>query len=202
MSDLYEKVQGNPNQGSSQPATPVKACRKCGASIPKYSARCPICGADVRAMPKRPIFWVLLVLLLGVLSMGACSLSLGKSISDHTNPISSDGSAASSGSSASDGSSNAATASQQKYSIADEQLVDKGYGMYAISGTFTNTTGKSVSYVQLEYVLKDAGGAQIGTAYANTTNLDASTPWKYQALCTSTGSVAPASFELKSVSGF
>lgn len=89
-----------------------------------------------------------------------------------------------------------------KYSVADEQLVDKGYGMYTISGTLTNNTGKTASYVQVEYVLKDADGAQIGTGLANTNNLTDGTPWKFEAFCSVSGDAAPASFELIEVTGF
>lgn len=89
-----------------------------------------------------------------------------------------------------------------KYSVTDEQLVDEGYGMYTIAGTLTNNTGKTVSYVQVEYVLKDADGAQIGDGLANTVNLTDGTAWKYEAFCSVSGDVAPASFELVEVTGF
>lgn len=89
-----------------------------------------------------------------------------------------------------------------KYSVTDEQFVDEGYGMYTITGTLTNNTGKTVSYVQIDYVLKDADGAQIGTGWANTTNLTDGTAWKYEAFCSVRGDIAPASFELVDVTGF
>lgn len=89
-----------------------------------------------------------------------------------------------------------------EYAVTDEQLVDQGYGMYTITGTLTNNTGDTVSYVQVEYVLKDADGAQIGTGLANTNNLADGTAWKYEAFCSVSGDQAPASFELVEVTGF
>lgn len=89
-----------------------------------------------------------------------------------------------------------------KYAITDEQLVDQGYGMYTITGTLTNNSGKSLDYVQVEYVLKDASGAQIGTGLANTNNLADGSAWKYEAYCSSSSDEAPATFELVEVTGF
>ena len=86
--------------------------------------------------------------------------------------------------------------------MADEQLVDKGYGMYAITGTLTNTSGKDFGYVQVQYVLKDASGAQIGTAWGNTSSLADGVSWKFEAIASVNGDEPPASFELADVTGF
>ena len=87
------------------------------------------------------------------------------------------------------------------YSIADEQMdVSNPYALY-ITGTLTNNTDKQVSYIQVEYNLYDADGAQVGTALANTNNLQAGGVWKYEAV----GTASPdevASYELMNVTGF
>ena len=70
-----------------------------------------------------------------------------------------------------------------------------------ITGTLTNNTDKEKSYIQIEYVLYDADGNQVGTALANTNHLKAGGSWKFEAL----GTVPPdqvASWERSDVSGF
>lgn len=90
---------------------------------------------------------------------------------------------------------------QEPYTVTDEAL--DGSNPYAtyITGTLTNNTDNEVSYIQVEYNLYDADGAQIGTALANTNNLQPGGTWKFEAI----GTVAPdevASFELIDVTGF
>ena len=65
-----------------------------------------------------------------------------------------------------------------------------------------NNSGTEKKYVQIEYVLKDESGAQIGTGLANTNNLAADGVWKYEALCSVSGDAAPATFEVADVTGF
>lgn len=72
---------------------------------------------------------------------------------------------------------------------------------YKITGTLTNNTDKEQSYIQIEYVLYDADGNQVGTALANTNHLKAGGTWKFEAMST----VSPdqvASWERSDVSGF
>lgn len=87
-----------------------------------------------------------------------------------------------------------------KYQIADERLVEDTYSV-KITGTYTNTSGGELGYVQLSYNLFDESGAQIGTAWANTSNLADGGVWKYEAYCTASPGEA-ASYELADVSGF
>ena len=90
---------------------------------------------------------------------------------------------------------------EDPYSIVDEQMdVSNPYALY-ITGTLTNNTDKQVSYIQVEYNLYDADGAQVGTALANTNNLQAGGVWKFEAV----GTASPdevASYELMNVTGF
>lgn len=89
---------------------------------------------------------------------------------------------------------------EPSYAIADEDMTGDDYSV-TISGTFTNNTDEEISYVQLSYRLLDADGAQIGTAYANTSNLAAGGTWKFEALGTEPLS-SVASFELADVTGY
>ena len=50
-----------------------------------------------------------------------------------------------------------------------------------ITGTLVNNTDEDKSYLQIEYNLYDADGAQIGTALANINNLKAGGTWKFEA---------------------
>ena len=89
----------------------------------------------------------------------------------------------------------------EPYTISDEQLdTSNGFAVY-INGTLTNNTENEVSYIQVEYNLYDADGAQVGTALANTNNLKAGGTWKFEAV----GTASPdevASYERVDVTGF
>ena len=90
---------------------------------------------------------------------------------------------------------------QEPYTIADEVEDTSNQFAYKITGTLTNNTDKENSYIQIEYVLYDADGNQVGTALANTNHLKAGGSWKFEAL----GTVSPdqvASWERSDVSGF
>lgn len=90
---------------------------------------------------------------------------------------------------------------QEPYTIADEAEDASNQFAYKITGTLTNNTDKEKSYIQIEYVLYDADGNQVGTALANTNHLKAGGSWKFEAL----GTVSPdqvASWERSDVSGF
>ena len=60
---------------------------------------------------------------------------------------------------------------QEPYTIADEAEDTSNQFAYKITGTLTNNTDKEKSYIQIEYVLYDADGNQVGTALANTNHL-------------------------------
>lgn len=89
---------------------------------------------------------------------------------------------------------------KEPYTITEENLAKDEYSA-KITGTLTNNTDKDYGYIQVEYNLYDADGAQIGTAFANTNNLKAGGVWKFEALCL----VEPdkiAKFERTGVDGF
>lgn len=92
-------------------------------------------------------------------------------------------------------------AEQEPYTIADEQLDDSNQFAVYVTGTLTNNTDDEMGYIQVEYNLYDADGAQVGTALANTSNLKAGGTWKFEAL----GTASPdevASYELADVTSF
>lgn len=91
----------------------------------------------------------------------------------------SDAASSSAGDSAT-GDSSSAQDNASKYTITDEQLEKDSYTC-TISGAFTNTSGKELSYVGLTYNLFDANGNQIDNAYANTTHLADGASWKFEA---------------------
>ncbi len=143
-----------------------------------------------------------------VVNVVAIALVLGSqsmysaAIDQATKDMNVPGSAVSSGSSSSDaGSSDAAGTDEQPYTVTDEALDSSNEYAASITGTLTNNSDQDKSYIQVEYRLYDASGAQIGTALANTNNLKAGGSWKFEALCTQAPSEI-ASWELAEVSGF
>lgn len=90
---------------------------------------------------------------------------------------------------------------EAKYAITDEVLdTSNPYSAY-ITGTLANNSGHDLKYVQVEYVLYDADGAQIGTAFTNTNNLKADGIWKFEALVFEDAE-SIASFELADVTAY
>lgn len=104
------------------------------------------------------------------------------------------------GSSAAAASTSAESTTADKYSIADEQMTGDDYTT-TISGTFTNLTDSQLGYVSVSYNLFDADGNQLGTAYANTSNLDAGGTWKFEAVGMY-DQAKIASYKLADVTGF
>lgn len=90
---------------------------------------------------------------------------------------------------------------QEPYTVADETPDTSNQFAYKITGTLTNNTDQEKSYIQVEYVLYDAEGNQVGTAFANTNHLKAGGTWKFEAV----GTASPeevATWERSGVSGF
>lgn len=88
-----------------------------------------------------------------------------------------------------------------KYEITEEAVDTSNPYSTKITGKLTNNSGRDVGYIQVEYVIYDAEGNQVGTGWANTNNLKAGGTWKYEAITM----VAPedfASYELAGVTGF
>lgn len=89
----------------------------------------------------------------------------------------------------------------EPYTVSEEQLDTSNQFAVYVTGTLTNNTEDEVGYIQVEYNLYDADGAQVGTALANTNNLKAGGSWKFEAI----GTASPdevASYELVDVTSF
>ena len=104
------------------------------------------------------------------------------------------------GSSVAAASTSAESGAADKYSIADEQMTGDDYTT-TISGTFTNLTDSQLGYVSVSYNLFDTDGNQLGTAYANASNLDAGGTWKFEAVGMY-DQAKVASYKLADVTGF
>ena len=73
----------------------------------------------------------------------------------------------------------------EKLSVSNEKIsIDYnaylGYSV-KVTGTITNTTGKNLSYISVEYKIYDSSNAVIGTALANANSIGAGETWKFEA---------------------
>lgn len=90
---------------------------------------------------------------------------------------------------------------KEKYTITNEELDTSNPYSASITGVLTNNTDRDYSYVQVEYILYDGAGNQIGSAWANINNLKAGGTWKFEAVTLQ----APdeiAAYELADVTAF
>jgi hypothetical protein len=86
-----------------------------------------------------------------------------------------------------------------KFDVSNLTMTTDEMGYAHITGTVTNLKDKEYSYVQLEFNVYDESGAQIGTALANTNNLESKGAWKFEALGTQTG---VKTYKLKDVTAY
>lgn len=121
---------------------------------------------------KKPIGKIILIVVVAIIALGAFgSLSGGDKGSDSST----------SGGAAKTEQAEEKKQEQEPYTISDEALdTSNPYGV-KITGTLVNNTDEDKSYLQIEYNLYDADGAQIGTALANINNLKAGGTWKFEA---------------------
>lgn len=68
-----------------------------------------------------------------------------------------------------------------------------------VAGTVKNNTGRKYGYVQVEINLYDESGAQVGSTFANTNNLEPGGTWKFRAVVFEDNA---KSFKVTGVSGF
>lgn len=166
------------------------------------------------ATQKKPFFkkwwfWVIIVIVVVAIAGGAAGSGNGgsnaaqpqdaASVDSEASPDS--GTATEDSAASSDSDADDSAEADSDYTITDEAFVDNGYGSYSITGTFTNATGRELSYVQVTYRMLDADGAQIGTALANTNNLPDGSAWKFDAMYFDSD-VVPASYEFVEVTYF
>lgn len=65
-----------------------------------------------------------------------------------------------------------------------KKTVNSSIGQFGgeITGIVENRRGKNLRYVEITYNLYDDSGAQVGTAFANVTGLEAGGKWKFKAI--------------------
>lgn len=83
-----------------------------------------------------------------------------------------------------------------------EVTQDESSPMVKVTGKIKNTSGKDLSYLQIEIPIYDADGAKLGTALANINNLKADDVWKFEAISGVTEQGAKADLENIEYSGF
>jgi len=92
-------------------------------------------------------------------------------------------------------------APKEKYTITEEELDTSNPYNVVVRGILTNNTDRDYSYLQVEYILYDADGNQVGSALANVNNLKAGGSWKFEASSLK-GADEVAGYELADVTGF
>lgn len=126
-------------------------------------------GKNMAEKKKKPIGKIVLIVVVVLVALGAFgSLSGGDKGSD-------------SSTSAGAAKTEQKKPKQEPYTISDETLDTSNPYDVKITGTLVNNTDEDKSYLQIEYNLYDADGAQIGTALANINNLKAGGTWKFEA---------------------
>lgn len=167
------------------PTGPTKTCKKCKATIPKYSDRCPNCGANLKPVFKKAWFWVLIVVLLIVFGFASCTAAVSKSVSDAANGPSATGTSASNTTASSSSSSSAAKSSDADYSnmaVGTAVNLDSGLSvsvdavqtglanydgkaMTCVTVTYANGGTKETSFNVYDWKAQDADGAQRSQGY-------------------------------------
>ena len=153
-------------------------CKDCGHEVSKSAKACPNCGAKLPG--RHPI----LITLLALIIIGVFGSLIGTISETDTGPVSTGSSAV----------------AQPKLELLEGWKVTRGeYGNVKITGKVRNNSSKEYGYAQISFNLYDRENAQIGTALANVSNLEANGVWKFEAMCLE-DNVATAKF--KDVTGF
>ena len=71
-----------------------------------------------------------------------------------------------------------------------------------ITGVVKNNTRKDYSYVQIEYVIYDENGNNLGTAMDNINNLAAGDTWSFEANLFSFSATRPVTFKYVQIDGW
>ena len=151
----------------------MKKCKECGEEISSSAKVCPKCGKKQGGIGK--VILILFVLIVIIAAAGSGT------------------------------SSNKGTTGETKVQETFTLTEHKGYAdtyAYYIEGTIVNNTDKEYSYVQVEFNLYDADGAQIGTSLDNINNLEANGTWKFKAIGAFADEKSVASYKLIDITGF
>ena len=134
-------------------------CKECKKEVSNKAEKCPGCGAKI---PTK----ISVIKIVGILFFG----SIGVLLFMADKPGSSVTSAA------------GREASAVKALQATDVALTKGkFGNATVTGNVVNTTGKKLSYIQVELNLFDRAGTQVGSTLANVNNLESGLPWSFEA---------------------
>ncbi len=84
------------------------------------------------------------------------------------------------------------------FTLIESKTISDMYSRFIV-GTVKNNTATEFSYVQIEFNLYDKNGAQVGSTFANVSNLEAFGTWKFKALIFEE---TARSYKLKDITGF
>ncbi|MDY7566286.1 FxLYD domain-containing protein [Pseudomonas sp. RTC3] len=144
-------------------------CSECGKEISNKAKSCPSCGIEVKKK-------VTLFQAIGVIFLGVSVVSVVVSNTDTSAPGLARSIASSTPSTTLVNSSYSSelTASNEKFKRGQ-------YGVLTYTGEIINTTGRKLSYVQVEINLYDKNKGQIGSTLANVNNLEPGVTWSFEA---------------------
>lgn len=143
-------------------------CSECGKEVSSKAKSCPNCGVGV----KKPTS---LLKVIGIIAFGFFAVSIVKAMvsPDHTAARSTKNYATSAP---------ASTASDSSALTANGEKFKRGqFGNVVFTGNIINTTGKKLSYVQVEVNLYDKNNVQVGSTLANINNLEPGVTWAFEA---------------------
>lgn len=162
----------------------LKICYACGSQMAKGAKRCPKCGAKSRKpIYQRVWFWILVLFLIFRISRlfepdnqvdtGNNSEVIEQQVSPTPEPT--------------------LAATPEPTPVGDalelvggiegtEGIYDSRVGSIHITGQVKNNSGKTLSYVNIQFSLYDVNGNVVGTARDNVTNLAAGETWSFDAL--------------------
>ncbi|MEB0092880.1 FxLYD domain-containing protein [Pseudomonas sp. CCI1.2] len=144
-------------------------CAECGKEVSNQAKLCPNCGVEIKkkASPLKVI---------GVISFCFFVVSLvvqksGLSVPSVAYPTAS----------YTPSTSSAASSYSSELTASNEKFKRGQYGVLTYTGEIINTTGKKLSYVQVEINLYDKNKGQIGSTLANVNNLEPGVTWSFEA---------------------
>lgn len=137
-------------------------CSECGKEISSKAKACPSCGVEVKQK-------VTFLKAVGVILAGIIVVTI---MVNRDRPSSTDSSVASAVAAVTPASSLTATDIKFKRGQYDSQM---------FTGKIVNTTGKKLSYVQVEINLYDKQDVQVGSTLANVNNLEPGVTWAFEA---------------------
>jgi hypothetical protein len=141
-------------------------CSECGKEVSSKAKSCPNCGVDVKK-PASPLK------VIGIIAFGFLVVSIVKAVvsPDHGSTRSTESYTASV----------PAASSSSALNANGEKFKRGQYGNLIYTGNIINTTGKKLSYVQVEINLYDKNDVQVGSTIANINNLEPGVTWAFEA---------------------